>query len=540
MKYDQHYHEEVALRDGRTVTLRLVRPEDKQLLICGFEGLSDQSRYQRFLAVKNRLSEAELRYLTDVDGDTHFALGAVVDEGTGVERGVGVARFVRFPGEENVAEPAITVVDEAQNLGLGGLLLQRLTEAAAERGVARFRAELLSGNKPIRHLLQKWFPNIRFELTGYGAAIAEVDLTSDIATNITESLPYRMLRRAAVNDMAVARAPSLTSEVKGWPVPVAQSEGPAPAEKPVPRTVTQTKSDEPACFRRVVLALDVFEPSENLLQVPAQMRAAKRELFILYCLDRPVLPKALPFPAYERLEHHTNKDLDKKLGDLAQPLLKRGFDVSARIVVGTPASGIVHASAELKADLVVVGTHDRKGVKRFLLGSVSEHVVRHCHCSVWVARPTERVGRLRRILVPTDFSAPADQALQMAASLVRKGGRITLFHCWKLPEAAKGLWAETSKGPNDLVKSLRQMFVEHAEAQGKRRLETHAGGEFEIDFEHINARARDGILQRLEQDDWDLVVMGSRGRRGLARWFLGSVADKVARRASQSVLIIRG
>ena len=127
----------------------------------------------------------------------------------------------------------------------------------------------------------------------------------------------------------------------------------------------------------------------------------------------------------------------------------------------------------------------------------------------------------------------------MAASLVAEEGQITLLHCWQLPAAARGAWAEDVEGVGDLTKSLRQMFTESAETNGAVRLEPYGERGFDITFEHVNAAPRDGILHYLEQDEWDLVVLGSRGRRGLARWFLGSVAASVARRAPTSVLVVR-
>ncbi len=71
------YEELTELRDGTKVLLRLVRPSDKQLLLRGFEQLSARSRYLRFLTPKAVLTEEELRYLTELDGEDHFAIGAV-------------------------------------------------------------------------------------------------------------------------------------------------------------------------------------------------------------------------------------------------------------------------------------------------------------------------------------------------------------------------------------------------------------------------------------------------------------------------------
>src|SRR5687768_9068575 len=95
-RFSTDYVERCVLRDGTPVLLRLVRADDKEALRRGFEGWSQQSRYARFLAPKQHLSDDELAYLCDVDQETHFALGALRD-GDGEPSGLGIARFIRLP-----------------------------------------------------------------------------------------------------------------------------------------------------------------------------------------------------------------------------------------------------------------------------------------------------------------------------------------------------------------------------------------------------------------------------------------------------------
>jgi hypothetical protein len=88
--FNHDYREKAMLRDGHAVTLRLVRATDKELLRRGFERMSPESRYRRFFAAKKTLSEAELVYLTELDGLNHFAIAATLDEPEGTEEGVGI------------------------------------------------------------------------------------------------------------------------------------------------------------------------------------------------------------------------------------------------------------------------------------------------------------------------------------------------------------------------------------------------------------------------------------------------------------------
>jgi hypothetical protein len=76
-KFNSSYKEEVELGDGQEVTLRLVQPTDKKLLLSGLARMSPQSRYFRFMGARNGFKESELRYLCEVDGINHFATSSV-------------------------------------------------------------------------------------------------------------------------------------------------------------------------------------------------------------------------------------------------------------------------------------------------------------------------------------------------------------------------------------------------------------------------------------------------------------------------------
>ncbi len=161
------YLEEVHLRDGRVVRLRLVRPSDRERLREGLQRLSPESRYLRFFTSKDRLTESELRYLTEVDGYDHFAIGAsAVDEDGQEGAGLGIGRFVRLTDEPGVAEPALAVVDDAQGQGLGRLLLLRLISAAAEREVRTFRCDFLAINEGMQQLLRDVSDEVEFRRDG--------------------------------------------------------------------------------------------------------------------------------------------------------------------------------------------------------------------------------------------------------------------------------------------------------------------------------------------------------------------------------------
>jgi len=199
------YVERAVLRDGTAVRLRLVTPEDKPLLLAGFRRMSPASRYARFFGPKDTLSRDELRYLTEVDQERHFALGAVAEggDGRGEPVGLGIARFIRLPEPPATAEAAIAVVDEMHGRGLGKLLFLRLCAAAAERGIARFRCEVLGSNTGMRALLEDISPELRIATSGgvmsIDMALPAVDPAEPVTGPAPQGPMYRMFRAAAGN-----------------------------------------------------------------------------------------------------------------------------------------------------------------------------------------------------------------------------------------------------------------------------------------------------------------------------------------------------
>jgi GNAT superfamily N-acetyltransferase len=132
------------------VEIRPIRPEDKAAFVEAFERLSERSRYRRFLAPHGSLTNAELRYLIDVDHHDHEALVALE---AATQGGIGVARYVRSHVTVGSAEVAVAVVDDWQGQGVGGRLAAALADRAREEGITSFTALMLAENTAVRRLL---------------------------------------------------------------------------------------------------------------------------------------------------------------------------------------------------------------------------------------------------------------------------------------------------------------------------------------------------------------------------------------------------
>src|SRR3954451_10086414 len=141
----------IRASDGTQLYVRHVKPRDKDAIAAAWQKLSPRSQYLRFLAPKPRLTQSDLRYLTEVDGHDHVALAAF--EMHGPKRLVAVARYVRLKDEPEAAEVAVTVADDMQGKRIGKQLGVLLADEARGRGVKRFTAALVAENRPAFRLM---------------------------------------------------------------------------------------------------------------------------------------------------------------------------------------------------------------------------------------------------------------------------------------------------------------------------------------------------------------------------------------------------
>ena len=188
----------VVLRDGSHVRVRQGHRSDKELLRRGFERLSPESRYRRFLASMPELSEAMVRYLVEVDHHDHEAIIAL-DEEAG--EGIGVVRYVRGTERRDAAEFAVTVIDDWQRRGLGTLLLEVISARAREEGITTFTALMLASNQEMMEVLNSLGP---VRIVDRDAGTVEIEMPIPVV-GLSPALG-KLLRIAARSDVAVPLA----------------------------------------------------------------------------------------------------------------------------------------------------------------------------------------------------------------------------------------------------------------------------------------------------------------------------------------------
>jgi nucleotide-binding universal stress UspA family protein len=220
------------------------------------------------------------------------------------------------------------------------------------------------------------------------------------------------------------------------------------------------------------------------------------------------------------------KKIENVGGTLAQSHLR----------MGGAAEEVIDLAEELETGLIVLGSRGKGTIRRALMGSVSDSIVRHAHCPVLVVR-WKPVVFPAKILVATDGSEEATLAAQSAADLAaRTGSELHVAHVGKVLTHGDFVGVDVGPLPAGAQELLDKEAKELLEAQLERMGEAWGS----VTEAHLmSGRADEEIIFLAEQVGADLVVVGSRGLGGVRRTLLGSVANSVVRHAHCPVLVVR-
>lgn len=185
---------------------------------------------------------------------------------------------------------------------------------------------------------------------------------------------------------------------------------------------------------------------------------------------------------------------------------------------------VLQTAEEARADLIVMGTHGRRGIKRFLLGSVAEEVVRRAPCAVLTVQEGHREHPVRRLLAPVDFSPQARVVLRQARALAE---------CYGAPHVDVLHVIEPIPIIYEYMQDVREKAQEHLAALVAE--EGLNGATVRVEEGHAAAT----ILDVARDTHPDLIVMATRGASGLEHFLIGSVTERVVRAAPCPVFSAR-
>ena len=240
---------------------------------------------------------------------------------------------------------------------------------------------------------------------------------------------------------------------------------------------------------------------------------------------------------YQLLEQHAETQMKSTLEDHGS----KSFTVRHAQVRSISAPGaILDFAAEADIDLIVMGTHGRRGLRRLLLGSVAEEVVRLAPCPVLTVPEASDVtdaGRIQKIVIPVDFSEHSRVALTYANELASGyGAEMHLLHV--VDEVVyPDFYPPVMPAGESITDELRDQSIDRMKSLVSD-LSPAPGSEAEI---HVRGgRAAHAVTDFAAALGADLLVIASHGLTGVSHILLGSVTELVVRRAHCPVFTIKG
>jgi nucleotide-binding universal stress UspA family protein len=298
---------------------------------------------------------------------------------------------------------------------------------------------------------------------------------------------------------------------------------------------------------QILCPTDFSEASSHAIdQATAIAGWYKARIAAVHVVPGPVAPLSeLAISGGSSIDESMLERVRSKTTALFSPAANAGVSVDVFVDMGTPAGRILDRAATLPADLIVMGTHGSGGFERFVLGSVTEKVLRKAACPVLTVPPrAQATSRLpfKRILCAIDFSDSSVAALQYALSLAEESdAKLTLLHVVEWP------WEEPPPPrledlPPDQASALAE-YRRYCETSASMRLEAlvpATGRASKPPARRLsNGKPYVQILEVAADEGSDLIVIGVRGRNPLDMALFGSTANHVVRRASCPVLTLR-
>jgi nucleotide-binding universal stress UspA family protein len=278
----------------------------------------------------------------------------------------------------------------------------------------------------------------------------------------------------------------------------------------------------PQGFRHILSPVDFSDTSALGLRLAASLaRCSDAQLTAVYA-DQFLPP---PYFTQNRLEEITRqlqdaeRQAEQRLTEFVAEYAA-GVAVETKVVRALPVEGILAAAAEAGADLIAMGTHGRSGFNRWMLGSVTERVLRASHVPILTVHPraatVPHFPQLRGILCPVNNTEVSRRALEIAARMAQCfQARLTVLHVQE-------------KDGEGAIADLCAWIPEELRSHCSLREETMPG------------EAAHAIIHRAGSSDCDLLVLGARRRKFFDSSVIGATSVRVVRHAPCPVLTVTG
>ena len=299
-------------------------------------------------------------------------------------------------------------------------------------------------------------------------------------------------------------------------------------------------------YQKILVPLDGSPSAEHVLPF-ARALVAKLPLAVelLGVVDTVELARGLA--TVERFYMNTLvTDETRRIGEYLAAVKKEFSDLSATTAVaeGHAAELIIAKAAAEKNTLIAMATHGRSGLKRFLLGSVAEKVLRGAANPLLLVRSSEEAkaagaALLKSIVVPLDGSELAESVLPTVVELAQSLDlKIILLRAYAVPYGAYSA-GEGFYDPVNLEAFQARLREETVDYLERKTAELKRKGSEKVSYVAREGLGADEILKIAGAMPDSLIAMCSHGYSGVKRWVLGSVTETVVRHSHNPVLVVR-
>lgn len=297
-------------------------------------------------------------------------------------------------------------------------------------------------------------------------------------------------------------------------------------------------------FRKIIIPLDRSPLAEQAISPALALGQANETTYVLLHIPSPVFIPAPDLSKMVPYAHHTGQDLPYLEGQEYLNRIKYGhrnleFHFINRMYEGDPASAIVDCAKTEHADLIVMTTHGRSGLSRWVYGSVTEKVLSNAPCPVLALR---HAHPFKHILITLDGSKLAEAALMPGLELAKQlDATVTLMMVAPEPQPVDMVVTEelnsyeTGLGTVTATRNLAAEALAYLQTLER----TYADMGVMVTTAVSEGDPANHILQFADEASVDLIVMATHGHTGLRRWVYGSVTEKVLRHAQTNMFIVR-
>ncbi|MDX1415353.1 MAG: universal stress protein [Candidatus Promineifilaceae bacterium] len=295
-------------------------------------------------------------------------------------------------------------------------------------------------------------------------------------------------------------------------------------------------------YKKILVPLDGSVLAEQALDPALQLaKPVSGELLLIRIPmhvgshNRPISPAqeyAWPQETYTPIKGESAEYLRDLRSSRAVP----GVSIRTMVIQGDRAGTIVDTALSEQVDLIIMSTHGRTGLSRWVLGSVTSRVLRQAPCPVLVLR---KAVPLKHVMITLDGSLLAEQAIQPGIALARAcGAKLTLLRVISAAEdiiEGNKIRENVNLGTDD----PNQQLIQAARNYLRDFVAIHDTGNLEVELAVWTGVVAPTILDFAAQENVDLIAMTTHGRTGFRRWIYGSVTENILYGTDCAVLIIR-